>query len=121
MGLLPGTDQEYLFRGPAESGKGGGVLPRHVDKDRHLELVPWGYFGERAAEDRWLAGKAQGWTESVKTLSGVHHKHTQSAYTGLQKSLQQEWEFVQLVTPGIGESFGLVEQALQEALILEIF
>ena len=57
----------------------------------------------------------------MKTLLGVTRKHRQSAYAGLQKSLQQEWEFVQLVTPGIGESFGLVEQALQEAFILEIF
>ena len=53
----------------------------------------------------------------VKTLSGVAHNHTQSAYSGLQKSLQQEWSFMQRVTPCIGYAFGLVEQVLREAFI----
>ena len=52
------------------------------------------FVGERAAEDSWLTEKVQGWTESVKTLVGVSHKHPQSAYPGLQKSIQQEWAFV---------------------------
>ena len=53
----------------------------------------------------------------MKTLSGVSHKHLQSAYAGMQKSLQQEWEFVQQVTPDIGDAFRTVEQALREAFI----
>ena len=44
-------------------------------------------------------------------------KHLQSAYTGLKNSLQQEWAFVQRVTPNIGDSFRPVEQALREAFI----
>ena len=47
-----------------------------------------GFVGDRAAEDSWLAEKVQGWTELVKTLPGVAHKHLQFAYAGLQKSLQ---------------------------------
>ena len=35
----------------------------------------------------------------------VARKHPQSAYAGLQKSLQQEWAFMQQVTPGIGDEF----------------
>ena len=42
-----------------------------------------GFVGDRAAEDSWLAEKFQGWTELVKTLSGVVRKHPQSAYAGL--------------------------------------
>ena len=51
----------------------------------------------------WLKEKIQGWTESVNILSRVAQKHPQSAYAGLQKSLQQEWAFVQRVTPGVGD------------------
>ena len=40
-GLLPGTNQEYLFRGPAERGKGRGVLPLHGYEDWDWEQVPW--------------------------------------------------------------------------------
>ena len=61
-----------------------------------------GFIGEAAAEQEWLKEKVQGWTESVSVLAGVTHKHLQSAYAGLQKSLQQEWAFVQRVTPGVG-------------------
>ena len=60
-----------------------------------------GFVGELGAEQRWVQTKVEGWAESVKNLAGVARKHLQSAYVGLQKSLQQEWEFVQRVTPGI--------------------
>ena len=75
----------------------------------------------RAAEDSWLAEKVQEWMESAKYLLGVAHNHPQSAYAGLHKSFQQEWAFVQRVTPGIGNAFGPVEQALQESFIPDLF
>ena len=49
-----------------------------------------GFVGDRAAEEIWIEEKVQGWTESVKTQSGVARNHPQYAYAGLQKSLQQE-------------------------------
>ena len=73
-----------------------------------------GFVSDRAADDSCQADKVQGWTESVKTLSGVACKHPHSAYAELQKSLKQEWAFVQRVTPGIRDAFGPVEQALRE-------
>ena len=53
----------------------------------------------------------------VETLAGLSRKHPQSAYAGLQKSLQQEWKFVQRVTPGIGDAFGPVEKPLRETFV----
>ena len=57
----------------------------------------------------------------VSVLAGVAHKHPQSAYAGLQKDLQQEWDFVQRVTPGVGEAFGPVEEALREIFVMALF
>ena len=54
-------------------------------------------------------------------MLGVARNHLQSAYAGLQKSLQQEGGFVQQVTPDIGDAFGPVEQALREAFIPSLF
>ena len=48
-----------------------------------------GFIGDGAAENSWLARKVDGWGESVGTLAGVSRKHLQSAYAGLQKSLQK--------------------------------
>ena len=103
----------------------------NVSSDGIFRVLPFYVYGHilslgvfvvnRAAEDIWLAKKVQGWTELVKTLSGVSRKHPQSAYAGLQNSLEQEWAFVQRVTPGIGDAFGPVEQALRVAFIPPLF
>ena len=42
------------------------------------------------AENIWMDRKVEGWAEYVETLAGVSRKHLQSAYAGMQKSLQQE-------------------------------
>ena len=59
----------------------------------------------------------EGWTESIATLAGVSLKHPQSAYAGLQKSLQQDWALVQRVTPGVGVAFAPVKEALREVFL----
>ena len=69
------------------------------------------YIGDMEVEGSWLEAKIKGWTESVAILDGVTPKHPQSAYAGLQKSLQQELAFLQRVTPGVGDFFGPVEKA----------
>ena len=80
-----------------------------------------GFLGDMAAEREWVEKKVQGWKESVRILEGVALKHPKSAYAGLQKSLQQEWVFVQRVTPGVGAAFGPVEEALQEVFVPDLF
>ena len=59
--------------------------------------------------------------DSVHTLARVARKHPQSAYAGLQKSLQQEWAFVPRVTPGIGEAFGPIEEDIAKAFLPALF
>ena len=80
-----------------------------------------GFVGEREVEERWIKEKVDGWAESVRTLAGVAGTHLQSAYTGLHKSLQKEWAFLQLVTLGIGDAFGPVEEEVKTAFITELF
>ena len=80
-----------------------------------------GFIREREGEDKWIQAKVEGWEDSVRTLAGVTRKHLQSAYAVLQKSLQQEWAFVQRVTPGIGEEFGPVEEEIAKAFLPALF
>ena len=54
-------------------------------------------------------------------MSGVAHRHLQMAYTGLQKSLQQEWAFVQRVTPGIGMAFQTVKYEMRDKFLPTLF
>ena len=88
---------------------GRGALSGSRDQSGDGTLVPGGVEVERG----WLKDKIQGWTESVRILSGVAQNNPQSTYAGLQKSLQQDWAFVQRVVPGGGDAFGPVEVALK--------
>ena len=63
----------------------------------------------------------EGWEEFVWTLAGVARKHPQSAYVGMQKSLQQELTFMQWVTPGIRDVFGPVEEEIATAFLPSLF
>jgi hypothetical protein len=57
----------------------------------------------------------------VTELASVAPKYPQTAYSGLQKSLQQEWQFVQRVATGIGTEFKEVERALAKTFLLALF
>ena len=80
-----------------------------------------GVIGDRDADTMWLHEKVQRWEELVRTLSRVARNQPQSAYSGLQKSLQQEWAFVQWVTPNIGNAFITVEKYLHESFMKDLF
>ena len=51
-------------------------------------------------------------------MAGVVGKHPKTAYTGLHKSLQKKWDFVQRVTSNIGTEFQPIEDALRKDLLL---
>ena len=80
-----------------------------------------GFVGAKEVQDHWMGEKVEGYQDLVATLDGVVCRHPQTAYTGLQKSLKQEWAFVQHVTPDIGMDFQVLKDALQETLLTDLF
>jgi hypothetical protein len=44
-----------------------------------------------------------------------------SAYSGLQKSLQQEWQFVKRVKEDVGREFASIEEALSLTFLPALF
>jgi hypothetical protein len=80
-----------------------------------------GFIGEKADQREWVEKKAQTWADSVLELSKVAGRHPQTAYAGLQKSLQQEWQFLQRVTSGLSDEFEVVEKALAENFLPSLF
>jgi hypothetical protein len=57
----------------------------------------------------------------VTDLKSVTQAFPQAAYSGLQKCLQQEWQFVQRVTKGIGPEFASIEQTLAKTFLPTLF
>jgi hypothetical protein len=48
------------------------------------------FIGEKDARDTWIKEKVVNWIDAVTELASAAVKYPQAAYTGLQKSLQQE-------------------------------
>ena len=46
------------------------------------------FIGDPKLEKAWLDEKVKIWMDSAEVLAGVARRHLQTAYAGLQKSLQ---------------------------------
>jgi len=80
-----------------------------------------GFIGDKAEQREWVEEKATTWAAGVIELSKVVGRYPQAAYAGLQKSLQQEWQFLQRVTSGLSDEFEVVEEALAENFLPTLF
>ena len=54
-----------------------------------------GYIGSKADRELWVQEKVTFWTSAVTDLAFAALSHPQTAFAGLQKSLQHEWQFIQ--------------------------
>ena len=79
------------------------------------------FISDQGEEETWIEEKVDGWALSVRILSGVSHRHLYTAYDGLQKSIHQDWAFVQRVAPNVRDTFGPVEDALQDYFLTAFF
>jgi hypothetical protein len=82
-----------------------------------------GFIGEDfALQEEWLSEKTKTWEEAVGDLASIAPNFPQAAYSGLQKSLQQEWQFViQRVTKGIGPKLKDIELTLSKNVLMTLF
>jgi hypothetical protein len=48
------------------------------------------FIGEASAQQYWIEERTNTWVESITELAMAAEQYPQAAYTGLQKSLQQE-------------------------------
>jgi hypothetical protein len=80
-----------------------------------------GFIGDKAEQREWVLKKVQAWAAGVLELSKVAGRYPQAAYVGLQKSLQQEWQFLQRVTSGLSDEFEAIEKVLAENFLPLLF
>jgi hypothetical protein len=72
-----------------------------------------GYIGSQADRELWgVREKVTFWTSAVTDLAFVALSHPQTAFAGLQKSLQHEWQFIQRVIDDIGDCFFDVKDSI---------
>lgn len=68
-----------------------------------------GFIGTDAARQEWLVPQIQKWVQGVESLTKVAKRYPQTAYAGLSKSLQLEWQYLQRVTSDTAAAFGPIE------------
>ena len=93
---------------PRAEGFFRGYRLEIVIESRYLE----GFMGAEEVQALRLENKVGGWQYLVEIVDRVVCKHPYTAYVGLQKSLQQEWVFLQRITLYIGKAFHPVEDTL---------
>jgi hypothetical protein len=81
-------------------------------RDGHRYLG--GFLGSTETQEEWLQEKVETWAAGVQALARVARRFPQTAYAGLAKSLQCEWQYLQRVIPDVGDSFAPIEKALVE-------
>ena len=62
--------------------------------------------------DEWIDAKVNDWVHGIKELAKAAKKYPQTAYAGLTKSLQLEWQYLQRVVPDVSDRFAPLEEAL---------
>jgi hypothetical protein len=80
-----------------------------------------GFIGDQDAFEPWIKEQSTCWTEAVTSLASVAKNFPQSAYSGLQKLLQQEWQFVQRVRKDTGMDFTEVERTISQSFLPTFF
>jgi hypothetical protein len=111
-GYFPEPSKSLLISRPEEQAQARQSLSEFdftfVDGHRYVG----GFIGTRAARDAWLESQLDTWLHGVAKLSQVALRFPQTAYAGLAKSLQSEWQYLQRVLPNAGPAFAPVEEAL---------
>jgi hypothetical protein len=80
-----------------------------------------GYIGSHADRELWIQEKISFWTSAVTDLAFAALSHPQTAFAGLQKSLQHEWQFIQRVIEDIGDCFFDLEEAINDVFLPALY
>jgi hypothetical protein len=76
-----------------------------------------GFVGSGPTEADWIDPQIEKWVAGVHELSKVARRYPQTAYAGLSKSLQAEWQYLQRVTPNIDQAFAPLEMVIAETFL----
>jgi hypothetical protein len=116
-GYYPEPSKSILISKPDQQDRARQALAgfdfRYVDGHRDVG----GFIGTDEARAAWLEPMLNDWVHGIEKLSMVAQRFPQTAYAGLSKSLQMEWQYLQRVLPSSGPAFAQIETALAETFL----
>jgi hypothetical protein len=72
------------------------------------------FLGADTARGEWLSDKILTWIEAVRILAKIAKQYPQTAYSGMARSLQMEWQYTLRVIPGVAALFQPLAQVIAE-------
>jgi hypothetical protein len=120
-GYYPEPKKSYWIGPRATRQAAKTVLARWTLRYSEGQRYLGGFLGSPATQAEWLAPQLATWEAGVRTLGKVAARFPQTAYAGLAKSLQAEWQYLTRSVPDLGEVFRPVEVALAEAFLPGLF
>jgi hypothetical protein len=79
------------------------------------------FLGDANERATWVDEKIDGWISSAETLAKVAKRYPQTAYAGLTRSLQMEWQYTLRVVPEVVAQFERVKSALVDSFLPILF
>ena len=80
-----------------------------------------GYIGTTSGKNSFIQDKVLNWTTAINDLSQVATVYPQTAYTGLSKSLQHEWAYIQRVIPNIANELLPIQASITNTFLPSLF
>jgi hypothetical protein len=78
-------------------------------------------IGSSANRELWVQENVAFWTSAVTNLAFAALSHPQTAFAGLQKSLQHIWQFIQQVIEDIGNCFSELEETIVKIFLPALY
>ncbi len=79
------------------------------------------FLGDSSKRDEWIMKKIDQWILGIQKLAVAARSNPQCAYIALQKSLQQQWQYLQRTTENISELFIPIQRAIHDTFLPALF
>jgi len=76
-----------------------------------------GFIGSEDALRAWIEPKVEDWKFGIERLAAAAVRYPQTAYTGLNRSLQCEWQYISRVVEGAEQYLEPLEEAIREEFL----
>ena len=120
-GYYPEPAKSIIICPPADMAAAKAVLSRFDFRYQEGARYVGGFIGTEDSKEAWLAPQIATWVEGIHALAQIAKNYPQTAYAGLTKSLQAEWQYVHRVVANVGDHFGPIEEALETVFIPALF
>jgi hypothetical protein len=98
-GYFPAPEKSILIARPEDQAAAATHLERFEFDYRDGARYLGSFLGATSTRDEWLDEKLATWIAAVRTLAKLAKRYPQTAYTGMSRSLQMEWQYTLWVIP----------------------